>query len=1578
MKSPRMLLQRRKPHQQSRGGFASDADDDDEREDEGPTGSTVPRKSRYANGRRGGRSNNNHDKLKSIPSRTATKTDSSSSYGDDEEESPNRSVDEGSLEEGDDRILEESKSDDRTSNDDDEEPNEDDEDDRDDEACSYSAGSEYSDDPNDSEKLTRRMGRKKSRVLQALNLRRVFSQRRKKRRQLSEGEDDGSEYSGQDSCSYESSFRSDDLDTAGDEDAEDAVAAAEALRQDLEAMGYNLDCESFITKGSSEDASEERYVPPSRKKKKKKKKGSKKRVANFDDEVDAIPESMPAGFAEELQDKEIQKSRSGSKGSKTQRIQNSGGSADKSATSKSQKSIKLETKSKKSTNSDDRQQRLDPEPDAEAPDCEKDVRDVAAASNDAEGDASIGSLSNPSDVLDRSLRTNTSSKLKESKIGPLVNKYGRPSSPVNMESLASLRELVEITKRHKKTIPPPAMAKPEKSKSKQHGYDRHKEKQAKDDHEDSIAAMSGLDKNERRGNAADDKHGRDNEIEEEKESLRKSGSRHSPPPLESVHTPVIIEGMSVLLGRNDSLASELPRQRHEGMPPYKHLAPDPPEEEDTSKVALSPNRPVRTIQTKQPTPLTRTTVLSSPDVCNPGDSLMEVPQGTVETARKRFFGLSVGRRTHKQEARVPNLPQTPRTLEAQHPRPMDNNPRTPKTPRTPRTPKFTDQNKEPSGKKFQLPAPILTKEDPVGVQVRERTPFKLPTSMKESMMSSSKDRGFDDDDCPFPIPDGVGMEKSPMAKVRPLSSPAKEQMKILPASPATLRLGGLMQAARNTLSPRKAKGVDRFFATAGSGEFEEETLAPGQIEVTFNNSVAGSDLVPVAKLDPQPPPPRKWLLPLSPRSLASLPPPPPPPPPQPLSVPATHHPQVSLPEVQAPTTKARNPLSRLFRMQSTQQGLARAAEPANMDEEARKMVHNSSKSTQLQKIEAEVVPAPQEQVGQQPLEVEGHSTDHAGTFPDTNTFMEKDRVKSTSESTFDTWLLSRSEEKKKSRVIESVNLYSSRGKRDKKQDDNTYQSLAKQSSEPPTRVAAQKPESFDRARPEPLTQTDRLTATVKDIVTAVFLPELNVDPPVPPSRSQPKGLLNDWFNLDLLGNMDWATRNNEGSTQRKHVVPPVATGHNPIIDDEAGLETNSIIDPSSMLSTSRHQTQVSSTSKTVVDPRLLQIVHGQMPAEEPNTVAQPMVTAKDPPPTNLPWTKPDPIDTRETRKARVHRIPEPSPMTVEPSVKAEIAEVKPMAPAALETVVEGLPMEAKPAKGLFKRLRSYNKNRLQEDRMSTGISSSEPSSFYPVEFNDDNDFRAAKPRPSLSSGPSQSLASGSQQRSLHHFEAPPRHRVPPAMPESPYAIQPPLPPQQSLALSVPHQKKTAALKSKATVRSDAAINQSRADSRIPHSPTMSTYPGGVGDPSYSMPSHLMTKSFLASDASSSVDTWAEIADASMVVERAMERLDTFRSEDTEDPAKLKYLLSVVSDDDTIGDVEKALNVLKKHASRLGVKETDLLMAVGSHETPISLAETETRSFKSLTLGEELMNVFNLFVKPHHDKRQRKSRRHYHL
>jgi hypothetical protein len=285
----------------------------------------------------------------------------------------------------------------------------------------------------------------------------------------------------------------------------------------------------------------------------------------------------------------------------------------------------------------------------------------------------------------------------------------------------------------------------------------------------------------------------------------------------------------------------------------------------------------------------------------------------------------------------------------------------------------------------------------------------------------------------------------------------------------------------------------------------------------------------------------------------------------------------------------------------------------------------------------------------------------------------------------------------------------------------------------------------------------------------------------------------------------------------------------------------------------------------------------------------------------------------------------------------------------METVEEGTRAESKSnsKKSLFRMLRkdiSVHRTHPNEDRLSTGISSSEQSSYYHVEYNDDNDVNPSNIRQSMS------RPSLNKKR----IAVPPRHQVP---------------------ILIDSPANTNIHRPKMTPTSDSAVNAIRERS-LSHSATLSTYPTR----SYPARGAINLDSYLRSDTDSDADTWAEIADASMVVERAIERLETFRSDDgTEDPAKLRYLLSVVSDEDTLGDVEKALNTLKKHASRLGVKETDLLLAVASQSdagTPRSnTEESDARSYKSLTLGEELLNIFGVFVKPTtHRKRIKRSRR----
>ncbi|GKZ01562.1 hypothetical protein MPSEU_001106700 [Mayamaea pseudoterrestris] len=252
----------------------------------------------------------------------------------------------------------------------------------------------------------------------------------------------------------------------------------------------------------------------------------------------------------------------------------------------------------------------------------------------------------------------------------------------------------------------------------------------------------------------------------------------------------------------------------------------------------------------------------------------------------------------------------------------------------------------------------------------------------------------------------------------------------------------------------------------------------------------------------------------------------------------------------------------------------------------------------------------------------------------------------------------------------------------------------------------------------------------------------------------------------------------------------------------------------------------------------------------------------------------------------------------------------------------------------------------ESDKMSIGISSKDPSSFFPVEFNDDNDIvrpSAAKGRPTLangaSRGPSVPLAStkGILRETNKRVEG-----------RAPGQVNP-----HSNAISALLRKRSEAKRR----TEERPMKGNTLASSVRDTSTLTSF---VGLPQRATSSRL--SSALSEDTR---DTWAEIADASQVVERAMDRLDTFKSEDEiDDPARLKALLASVSDDQSIGNVEKALDTLRKHATRLGVKEADLLLAVESTDT-MSFGEQTTKtnkSYKDMTLAQEIFNVLSLYMK----------------
>eukprot|EP00977_Amphora_coffeiformis_P023682 scaffold13933_cov219-Amphora_coffeaeformis.AAC.9 len=95
--------------------------------------------------------------------------------------------------------------------------------------------------------------------------------------------------------------------------------------------------------------------------------------------------------------------------------------------------------------------------------------------------------------------------------------------------------------------------------------------------------------------------------------------------------------------------------------------------------------------------------------------------------------------------------------------------------------------------------------------------------------------------------------------------------------------------------------------------------------------------------------------------------------------------------------------------------------------------------------------------------------------------------------------------------------------------------------------------------------------------------------------------------------------------------------------------------------------------------------------------------------------------------------------------------------------------------------------------------------------------------------------------------------------------------------------------------------------------------------------------------------WAEVNNAANILGRVIGQVDVkaIRSTDTDDAQQLQRLLS---DDSAVGDVEQALEILKRHAHRLGVRESDLLLAAAKSD------DSEIFSVRSMTVGEELMEM----------------------
>ena len=102
--------------------------------------------------------------------------------------------------------------------------------------------------------------------------------------------------------------------------------------------------------------------------------------------------------------------------------------------------------------------------------------------------------------------------------------------------------------------------------------------------------------------------------------------------------------------------------------------------------------------------------------------------------------------------------------------------------------------------------------------------------------------------------------------------------------------------------------------------------------------------------------------------------------------------------------------------------------------------------------------------------------------------------------------------------------------------------------------------------------------------------------------------------------------------------------------------------------------------------------------------------------------------------------------------------------------------------------------------------------------------------------------------------------------------------------------------------------------------------------------------------------WAEVNNAANILGRAMNQVDVKRNQSTDTADDARRLQNLLSDDSAVGDVEQALAILKRHAHRLGVRESDLLLAAAKSD------DSEIFSVRSMTLGEEFMYMVNSYFR----------------
>jgi len=618
---------------------------------------------------------------------------------------------------------------------------------------------------------------------------------------------------------------------------------------------------------------------------------------------------------------------------------------------------------------------------------------------------------------------------------------------------------------------------------------------------------------------------------------------------------------------------------------------------------------------------------------------------------------------------------------------------------------------------------------------------------------------------------------------------------------------------------------DRFFEMVKSKENEEEeTMAPGQIEVTFNSCIGSNNqMVPVPRIDPK-----------SKKSSSQIDPPQPP-----QTSPTTptaaapiqrfnheHHKTstnvdiAAVPQIQPTDSKKKRPFLS-FLKRDTPRGVN------HVDPNVPKTTATNDKTARVDQILKE---SETSTVNESSYSFGEYGDSRLSTYPSESCLRFEDQRPEQPNAT-------KNKDKKP-----GIPLKRSSGR------DRAHSS----------------------SRSDKKDDQENFATTVNDLVNGFFHPSFHANQNnVGPKSPRPTGLLQDWFNLDMLGTLDWA---------KSHEHRDRMKGKSTDISEVVSADT-SFTDPKQ-----DHQ-PIRQTDDTW-QSESIQLVD----------VSPSPVKISKMPPKSAPVTQ-----EQNNRTVQVTESPQQPPT-----------------------------QRGRPGlMGLFRgRSAKKQKNAQATSGKPAGTSAGEPSTFYPVEYNDDNNVDKSTRRPAA-------IPCNNNRRRMESHKMP-RMKDCGSRSDGNVSKAP------SSLVALPSDRQQSLLSGGSTLAS-LAQNHNAPRKR-----------SGV---------------VIKRSSSDLNDTWQEIADASLVVEKAMDRLDTFKSEDTEDPAKLKFLLSVVSDDDTIGDVEKALAILRKHAGRLGVKETDLLMAVGSQDTTGNDTGAED-SYKSLTFGEELYNTFTNMLVAKNSRRKR--------